>query len=246
MTGAREGRALVAFYDKAKSLAVIPAAVQSLKETQGRANPMIVIPELTRPDEARRIPQGSSRGEHITDLDALTQIKAILDATKDQADKRHCYWILGDLGRNSKAPQVADYLMERLLREKTARMRKQTLMERQFSSKARGIRPTPSPRWPTDRDMRHAAIGAVGAARTQGRKRRSSRSSWATRMPTRLQRDTRPKGWRETEPTDVPNPSYLWFGVCPATGITKSRFPRRWWGWLASAGPTPCPWQPLI
>ena len=54
-----------------------------------------------------------AEAKQVTDLGALEEIKAILESTEDRTDKLYCYWILGDLGRNAKAPQVADYLMKR-------------------------------------------------------------------------------------------------------------------------------------
>ena len=69
----------------------------------------------------------------MADLGTLDEIRAILDKSKKTPEKTYCYWILRDLGRNTGAREVMDYLVERVAREdKVAKLREQALMEIKF------------------------------------------------------------------------------------------------------------------
>jgi HEAT repeat protein len=88
---------------------------------------MVAIRELIDRMKHDDLHKARAEAQQVTDLDALEEIKAILESTKDRTDKLYCYWILGDLGRSATAPQVANYLMERLPCEKTVAMREWVL-----------------------------------------------------------------------------------------------------------------------
>jgi HEAT repeat protein len=104
-----------------------------------------------------------AEAQQVTDLGALEEIKAILESTKDTTDKLYCYWLLRDLGRNAKAPQVADYLMERLPREKTVAMREWVFRGAMFIEGPWNPENAIAALGDKNRGVRHLAIQALGA-----------------------------------------------------------------------------------
>ena len=100
----------------------------------------------------------------IADLDALDEIRAILDKARKTPEKTYCYWILGDLGRNTGAGEVMDYLVERVAREnKVAKLRKQALMEIEWLNGPTDPSNIIEATKDKNRDVRHSAIDALGA-----------------------------------------------------------------------------------
>ena len=124
---------------------------------------MIVIRELIDRMKHDDFHKARAEAKQVTDLDALEEIKAILESTKDRTDKLYCYWILGDLGRNAKAPHVADYLMERLPREKTVDMREWAFRGAMFIEGPWNPENAIAAIADTNRAVRHLAIQALGA-----------------------------------------------------------------------------------
>jgi hypothetical protein len=104
-----------------------------------------------------------AEAKQVTNLGALEETKAILESTEDRTDKLYCYWILGDLGRNAKAPQVADYLMERLPREKTVAMREWVFRGTMFIEGPWNPENAIAALADTNSGVRHHAIPALGA-----------------------------------------------------------------------------------
>jgi HEAT repeat protein len=104
-----------------------------------------------------------AEAKQVTDLGALEEINAILESTEDRTDKLYCYWILGDLGRNAKAPQVADYLMERLPREKTVALREWVFRGAIFIEGPWNPENAIAALADKNRGVRHHAIQALGA-----------------------------------------------------------------------------------
>ena len=47
-----------------------------------------------------------AEARRLADLSALEEIQAILESTKDQAEKLYCYWILG--GSSGRVPPLFD------------------------------------------------------------------------------------------------------------------------------------------
>jgi HEAT repeat protein len=99
----------------------------------------------------------------VADLGALAEIRAILDKSKDTPEKKFCYWILGDLGRNTGAQEVMDYLMERVGKEKTATLRKQALQEILFLRGPSDPQNVVKAAQDKNRGVREAAVAALGA-----------------------------------------------------------------------------------
>jgi hypothetical protein len=124
---------------------------------------MVAIRELIDRMKRGDFDKARTEARQVMDLDVLEEIKVILESTKDRTDRLYCYWILGDLGRNAKAHQVADYLMERVPQEKTIRMREQALMGAVFIEGPWNPENAIATLADKNRGVRHLAIQALGA-----------------------------------------------------------------------------------
>lgn len=101
--------------------------------------------------------------KQISDLEALNEVRTILAQSKDSTEKKFCYWVLGDLGRNTQAQEVTDYLIERVACEKTATLRKQALDQIQFLQGASDPEYLIQATQDKNRGVRESAIQALGA-----------------------------------------------------------------------------------
>jgi HEAT repeat protein len=126
---------------------------------------MAVIRELIDRMKGGDFHKARAEAAAVRDLAALEQIREILEPTKDVTEKTYCYWILGDLGRNTKAPQVADYLMERVAAEKQMALRKLALDQVSLLQDATQADNALAAIGDKSRDVRYAAIRALGACR---------------------------------------------------------------------------------
>ncbi len=126
---------------------------------------MVVIRELLDRMRHGDFHQARTEAARIADLDALEQIRTILERTRDAVEKMYCYRMLGDLGRNTKATQVADYLMERVAAEKTVKLRKLALSEVSLLQGVSNAENAMAALTDKNRDVRLAAIDALGACR---------------------------------------------------------------------------------
>lgn len=124
---------------------------------------MIIIQELIDGMLHGDFYKAREEASQIADPALLGQIQAILEQSKNDAEKMYCYWILKDLGRNSGSIQVADYLMERVALEKKTRLRGQALKSLLFLHGVSDATNAIAALRDKNRDVRRYAIHALGA-----------------------------------------------------------------------------------
>lgn len=108
-------------------------------------------------DAARR------EAKALDDPALLEEFRAVLTRSKDAGERTYSYFMLGDLARNSGDGAVADFLMQRVGKEKTGPWKHKALGGLGFARGARQAAEAIALLGHKDTSLRHGAIRALAA-----------------------------------------------------------------------------------